>query len=224
MNIEKLVYDLCDTKECDGKFYIVKDKIRECKCFDKLLKYNKYYQAGINPEFWTFTENDIEESFSKEILNKYIFFKNNVHLCLHNKVEFWFQGNVGTGKSLIANLMLKDALDKGYKGKTITGFEVIDYLYHDRKKELDECDFLVIDEFDKVKKATIQDFCNLISAYFSKKSIILLSNLNEVQLDNQGYPVFFIDRLHLLTKIIFKSESYRGKFETKFESLMKGEK
>lgn len=224
MNIEEFVYKKCKTKECEGKFYCLgKDGIENCKCHNKLLSYSKYQEARIPLEWWEFKDYHIEKDFSKEILKKYNFFKENINLCLKNRVQFWFYGGVGTGKTTISHLMLKDVVDNNIKGLRISGFEVIDYLYHDRKSEMDDKEFLVIDEFDKLKKSTIDDFCNLVSYYLEDKSIILSGNKNLDMLKNEGYPDFFIDRLKSLTKITFKSDSYRGKIKDKFNSLMENE-
>lgn len=220
MNIEEEVYSQCKDKECGGKFYIIDDEIRNCKCFPKLVRYNKYNKAKIPIEWWNFTSDDIAKSFDKNILKKYIFFRDNIKECMNNKVDFWFYGSVGAGKTTIAYLMLKDILDANYKGIMLNGFEVIDYLYHDRKNEIDECDFIVIDEMDKVKKNTIPDFCDLVSSYFGKKSIVLLGNKDIESLKINGYPEFFIDRLKSLHKITFKSDSYRKNRKSTFEVVM----
>jgi DNA replication protein DnaC len=219
--LEKLVYENCDTKECGGKFYVISgDGIKDCKCFSKLIKYNSYNTVGIPSEFWKFDVDDIEKGFDKNIIKKYEYFRDNVETCILNKVQFWFNGLNGLGKTTISMLMLKDVIDKGYKGKVLNGFEVINYLYTDREDELEPLDFFVIDEFDKVKKSTIDDFCNLVTRYMDKKSLIFSGNRSIEELRNIGYPEFFIDRLHLLTKIDFKGQSYRKKIKSKFETLM----
>jgi len=217
MNIEEKVLSECDTKECNGTFYVIDDCIKECKCFKKLIRYSRYDKARIPNSFWNFTKEDIVKDFKKSILNDYDFFKNNIHECMENKVDFLFYGTVGTGKTTIAIMMLKDILDAGYKGMLLTGFEVIDYVYTDRKNELDECDFLVIDESDKVMKKTVDDFCNIISSYLGKKSIILLTNLSIEKLQLKGYPEFFLDRLRELEIVEFSSKSIRGQLPSKFK-------
>lgn len=218
MNIEKKIISECSDLECDKKFYIIGDNgIQECKCYEKLIKYSRYEKAKIPELYWEFTADIIVEKFNKKILEDYKFFSDNVHECVNNKVDFFFYGTVGTGKTTIAILMLKDVLDAGYSGIFLNGFELINYLYSDKKSELDEMDFIVVDEMDKVMKKTIDDFCNVVSSYFGKKNIILLGNTDLADLRLKGYPEFFIDRLKELEIVEFKSDSLRGDFKSQFK-------
>lgn len=220
MNIEEKIISECEKNSCNGKFYeLTENGIENCKCFHKLIKYNKYDKAKIPIEFWGFEEDEIVDNFDKEILKDYHLFKTNVNKLVEDKADFFFHGTVGTGKTTIAILMLKDVLDAGYKGILINGFELINYLYTDRKSELDEMDFIVIDEMDKVMKKTIDDFCNVVSSYFGKKGMILLGNTDIEKLRLKGYPEFFVDRLKELEIVEFFSESLRGTFASKFKKF-----
>ena len=225
--IENIVKKRCPDNECNGQFYIIgKNGIQYCKCYEKLLRYNRYNKANIEVEWWDFEKKDLIKEFhiNKEAIKCYDYFVDNIELCIKNKVQFLFKGNVGLGKTTLAILMLKKILDAGYKGILLTGDQVIDKLYSGLKKEMDEMDFLAIDEYDRIsRQSTVIDFCNLMSSYIERKGIILMGNKNEVQLRNSKYDDFFIDRLNLLKKIEFKGESLRGKIKTKFDTLIGGE-
>ena len=226
--IENIVLKRCSDNECKNQFYIIgKNGIEYCKCHEKLLRYNRYNKANIEVEWWDFEYEDLLEEFkkNKEILKIYNFFVNNIDLCIKNKVQFLFQGDIGLGKTTLAILMLKSALDRGYGGLMLTGDGVIEKLYNGLKKDMDIIDFLVVDEYDRIsRKSTVIDFCNLMSSYIERKGIILLGNKSIQGLKNNGYDKFFIDRLNLLKKIEFKGESLRGKIKSKFETLIEEKK
>jgi DNA replication protein DnaC len=222
-DIENQVIKECPDNHCGGTFYTIETKIKYCKCYEKLIRYDKYNKSGIEQEWWDFDKDNLIDDFSKKnqsLIDKYDFFIDNIHLCVKNKIQFWFSGTYGSGKSTIAIMMLKRVLDNGYNGLFLNGFEVIDRLYHDRKHEMDDKAFLVVDEFDKVKKNTIDDFCDLISSYMEKKNIILIGNKDIIQLRRGGYPDFFLDRLDAFSKFTFKEGSYRKKIQPKFETIL----
>ena len=54
-----------------------------------------------------------------------------------------------------------------------------------------------------------------------KKSIVLSGNKSLKQLQESGYPDFFLDRLEMFTKFEFKGKSFRKQMMSKFETLMK---
>lgn len=216
------IYAQCPDKECEKRFYVINENgVQNCKCMTKLTQYKRYSDANIPLEFWEFTTEDIDPEFDKNILKNYKFFKNNIEKCILNKVQFWFTGHNGLGKTTISLLMLKDVLDSGYKGLIINAFELITMLYKDRENELHDYDFIVVDEFDKLKKSTIDDFSNIVCSYMDKKSVILSGNKNIKQLEETGYPDFFLDRLEMFTKFEFKGKSFRKQIMSKFETLMK---
>ena len=225
--IENIVLKRCPDNQCNKQFYVIgKEGIQYCKCYQKLLRYNRYNKANIEPEWWDFERDDLIDEFkrNKVIMKKYDFFVNNIDLCIKNKVQFLFQGDIGLGKTTLAIMMLKSALDGGYEGLMLTGDGVIDKLYSGNRSEMDSKDFLIIDEFDKIsRRSTIIDFCNIMSSYIERKGLILLGKKTSQGLKNNGYDDFFIDRLNLLDKIEFKGKSFRGKFKSKFETLL-GEK
>ena len=213
MNIRDIVYNECDTKECGGKFYTFEQtesgiKIKDCKCKKKLELYNKYLEAGIPIEFWNFNVENIDETFDRKILNDFNVFSEKIKMCVVNKVKFWFYGDNGQGKTTIAVLMLKEVLKAGYTGKIIKAFQLIKHLYNGEIDLLDNLDFIIIDELDKLPNIenTILNFSNVVADYMDKKSMIFISNKNMEHFKREKiYPEFFISRLKSFEKIHFKN-------------------
>lgn len=213
------VYANCDTKECNKKFYtLVRDdevvKIQDCKCRAKLDDYVKCNIANIPKEYWTFNWSDIQADFDTNILKELTFFRENIELCLDNKVKFFMHGGIGSGKSIISTLLLKDVLSANFDGYILNATELIDSLYNDRDRleKYRDAEFLVIDEIDKLngRPAVINDFAGEVVNYIDRKSLVFISNDSTKQLANKGYPPYFIDRLNAMEVIHFKGKNFRN--------------
>lgn len=226
-NIKEFVYNQCDTKECGGKFTTMEHDgdnviIKDCKCYDKLVKYHKYNEAGIPDEFFNFDVEDIAEDFDKKILDMLSIFTEKIKMCMVNKAKFWFYGINGRGKTTISVLMLKRVLEAGYTGKIIKAFELLKYLYNGDIEELDVLDFLVVDELDKLtmRDNQIMDFSNIVTDYMDKKSMIFVTNKSVEDIKTEKiYPVYFIDRLDSFEKVQFKSSRNYRKGKSVFAEI-----
>lgn len=205
--------------EQNSKFFI---KMKECSCVETFKKYCKYSDANISQEWWEFGINDLEKDFSQNILEDVKFFIKNVEMCVLNKSQFHFHGKNGNGKNLISNIMLKAVVEKRFKGRFFSAFEILDYLYTGESQELMAYDFLVIDEVDKVLSNKIADTCNVIIHLMEYKSLIILSNSTPTDfLTKLRYPQNFIDRIKNIKDVTFPDLNYREKILNKFDTLKK---
>lgn len=217
---------------CNEKFFTIEQEgnemvIKDCECRKILDTRIKCLFANINEDFWKFKWDNIENDFSDLILQQLDYFRNNVETCVDNDIQFFFHGKVGTGKTLIASLMLKDVLDKGYQGYLVKSYELIRYLYskkdeeNDKLQEIREADFLVIDEIDKLngRQSVINDFCAEVVSYIDSKPLIFISNDDFKKLKNNNYPDYFIDRLKSMKEIVINGSNYRNELGSKYDNL-----
>lgn len=206
---------------CNKEFFTLvregdKMVIKDCECRRKLDRRVKCFVAGIEKPFWDFEWNDID-GIDKKTLDEFDKFRNNVESCVDNKYRFFFTGKYGNGKTLVASLLLKDVLSKGYSGYILKASNLLKYIYsrdeddEDMMDKIDSADFLIVDEIDKLngREKAINDACDRIDTYMLNKCIILISNLNIKELSNNNYPQYFIDRLKNSKIITFKGNSYR---------------
>lgn len=227
MNIEEIQkHILSGCNDCNGTFYETKMgddgqvTIDNCKCFQKLLNYVKYDKAGIGQDWWQFELSDIEEDFDKKVLKDVMVFLNNIKACVINKVQLFFYGKHGRGKTTMATLLLKSILKEGHTAQLIKARHIIDKLYSGQIDDLYKLDFLVVDEFDKINGTGnyLQDFSATLTDLMDNIGIIMISNKG---VDELNYPEFLMDRLKSIKLIEFKGKNYRSSFQSKFDLIKK---
>jgi len=222
--IKKYILSKCN--DCEGRFYeIVTDqdefdkiKIKNCKCYPKLLRYTNYNDAGISIEWWDFTIKDVEPDFDKKILKDVNFFIHNVKKCIINKTQFFFSGENGVGKTTMALLMLKAVIDNGYKGIFVHSKDIIKHLYNGEIDLYNDKDFIIVDEVDKIRDNIVNDFSFELLGWMDKKAIVFISN-QKLEWLKSKVPTFLYDRLKSTYVIQFPDKDYRNQFKSKFEAL-----
>lgn len=231
-DLQNIIYNQCTNKACEENFTrwqllepdgAGKMNIVYCPCYLRMERWKKYLDANIPFEWFGFEITDIQPDFSQTILkNEVEPFIKHVKTFVTNRGQYMFIGDPDSGKTVISLLMLKAVIDAGIKGKIISASEIISLLYDRRIKELDEYDFLVIDEIDKLehRNSMVLDFCNICASFMSNKSLILISNrsVNDIKSDYK-YPEFFSDRLNLLKIIKFESKHYRERLKSKVDEI-----
>lgn len=139
LSIELEVQNSC--KYCHGK---------SCpKCKHKVMRFRRYAKAEIPLDFWNMSISNYpgDKKFKKAIVEELKEFDN-----IYNEGKSYaFVGNYGTGKSSMANAILKIAVTKGYSAFYSNMSDVIDEVTRGSGGYLDklmDVDFLCIDEFD----------------------------------------------------------------------------
>lgn len=224
--LKEAIYSKCLKKECNGTFMTMVQlensfKLVPCSCFETLVRNGKYDVANIPEEFWDFSINDVEKGFDETILKDYQIFTENISLSLKNKVQFYFQGLNGRGKTTLAILMLKEVLNKGYQGKIYKAFELIDLLYTNEIDKIDNLDFIVVDEIDKLRsEKQILDLSAILTDLMDRTAVVFISN-NPIQYlkNSLQFPEYLVDRLNSIYLLEFKGVNYRQSFIPKFEAL-----
>lgn len=225
---------LTKCKGCEGyisKGVRVTEKghLETCECGLKFLRYLAYNEAGIEREYWDFNFTDLDSTFvktNKANLRNCHFFLKHTQECILNACQFLFTGENGVGKTVVALLVAKGAIDKGFKVSVITA-EMLSTLLFDKEykvqlDKLDECDFLVIDEIDKFTGRNIEAIMkvgNKISDFIRSKSLILISNVGITELATLGYRSNFISRLESFEQLHWKGINFRSHSVSKFKEL-----
>lgn len=162
MNFEKIIevekrnlWRKCkECSECPRTGRILDEFLSDCKnsCLKKMMQYSSYMKASIPGEFWNLTLDDYrKDSKVLSIVEDYI---NTLEEKLDSGTGLLFHGGCGTGKSLLANEILKAACRKGYKVRTRPLAEILDSLkrgYRDDavlniENELETMDFYCFED------------------------------------------------------------------------------
>lgn len=193
--IQRLRHTYCDNcPRCNGK-RILEGENGPKKC-DCLVQFNHVYslmQAHLPPKFFDLTKKDLDADFVEQNKNEMnLISEYNKHLpkmCKLGKGLF-LQGENGSGKTFIATLLLRKALEEGFTGYFILHRDLINAAFaalfdsdvrDDLEKILCDIDFLFIDEIDKIfidDNAKVQ---NLLESLLKKrayagKPLIVTSN------------------------------------------------
>lgn len=229
--VKALTLDKC--KGCVGFITkgvrAVKGILETCECGKLFEKFQRYNKAGIDREYWDFNFEDLDASFvkkNKQALEDCHFFVNNLETCILNTSQFLFVGSNGVGKSVVSYLLAKAALDQGYKCAVMTADELSNMLFdierRDEVKQLDEADFLVIDEIDKFtgrNLEAINKVSNKISDFMRSKALILISNASIEDLSVLGFKGNFISRLEGMETLQWVGINFRSNSISKFREL-----
>ena len=174
MNKVELFFDkvkeklLKECSECKGNSR-VGDK--SCKCLDTFELYVQYFFRGITPKYWDLTLEDDwkkDKATQKQIVD-YIEHLDNAYSY---GLSLLFSGSNGVGKSMLMNIILKDAFKKGFK-----------ILYLDCRQLLDRAkfndaittDFLALDNFGDEQEFIQRD------TYVGKIKELVWSRINSIK-------------------------------------------
>ena len=194
-------------------------QIKPCPCAEKVERHYRYFTANIEPEYWDFTVDSIDEDFDQSIIDDYVsVFINKTSACVVNKVSILFHGSSGSGTTSIAVIILKHCLDAGYKGRIFTATEIINKLYGAKISDLYDYDILVIDGIDRLNKDMLkQDFSLAMADLMEKKAVVFTSLVPPHKL--HGYHQDFINRISNIPNVKFKDINFREAMASKFDSV-----
>jgi DNA replication protein DnaC len=150
----KLWAECKECASCPRTGRILDEFMPVCKnsCLKKMLQYASYMRAYIPSEFWNLSlKNYKKDSKVLEIVNDYI---RRLQKNLDTGKGILFHGGTGTGKSLLANEILKAACRNGFKAKTRSLTEILESLkksYSDDnivnvEQELENSDFFCFED------------------------------------------------------------------------------
>lgn len=194
------------SKHCDNctickgqRFILVEDKRQKCDC---VLKFNEEYNlisSNIPVAFREATTKDIDRNFiqqNSDNIKRVAEYSKKLSTALEKGFGLYLQGTNGSGKSMLATLILKRALREGYSGYFILLRDLVNASFdslsnidvrNDLEKLITETDFLVIDELDKVfndkndvVRSLLEDLFK--RRYYSKKPLIVTSNVSKADI------------------------------------------
>jgi DNA replication protein DnaC len=156
--------------------------------------YLKLWQSNVPVKYWEYELSDITEDSSRHTIEKYT---SKLKEVLSKGIGLYFCGRQGTGKTLAACIVLKEALRQGYTVYFTMLTEVLsrycDGMYDKEARaafarSILEADILVVDDIDK--------------GYLSEKSTFI----------DSAYDFVFRSRANKNLPIIITSNLSRGEF------------
>jgi len=110
----------------------------QCDCMNKFEMYVQYYFRGIPPTYWDLTFDDWKkDGATMAMIVDYIAHLDN---ALGYGLSILFSGSNGVGKSMLMNIILKEAFAKGYKIQYLDARRLID-----KNIDFNTADFLALD-------------------------------------------------------------------------------
>lgn len=117
--------EYCPTCLKEGS-YTWQGEVRQCDCEMQLALHKHYLNAGIGVLYQRQGWTDLSDQVSDQVLlacTKYL--ENHVRR-ISRGIGFLFHGEVGTGKTMVANLLLKEFVKKGYRCYGTTFANMVD--------------------------------------------------------------------------------------------------
>jgi len=171
-------------------------------CTDKFKVYPAMAKANLPKRYWNIETSHIDDQSVVQVVANYI--KHLDHM-LREGTGLFFVGTIGTGKSLGACLILKEALRRGYTGYFTTLASVVarcfDKMYdrqlqEEFKQNILNVDFLVLDDIDKAYKSEKNTFIDSAydelfrQRYYRCLPILVTSNVNREVVFSGGQRTF----------------------------------
>lgn len=181
--IDELSTKYCDNcTVCGGKRTVTTSTGRQkCKCLEKYNKEYSLYEANVPKEFHTMSRNDLTMEWVQDNRATYeraIKYSKQLDKALSKGFGLYLVGKSGAGKSFIASLLLKRALQEGHTGYFILLRDLVAAginamrdpdLQNDVNYLVTEVDFLVLDDVDKVTAAKNQELVSTVLMALLKK-------------------------------------------------------
>jgi len=184
--VNRLCAKYCDNCPiCKGR-RIIEEKRgpRKCECVEKFNQEYALIQANLPKKFFELTKHDLDPDYiSQNLENMSVVASYNDKLdkMLEHGKGLFLQGENGAGKSFIATLILRKALEMGYTSYFIlqrdlvnTAFAALydDDIQKDLEKIICKIDFLIIDEIDKMFIDSGEKVQNLLEGLLKKRSYV----------------------------------------------------
>jgi len=172
-------------------------------CTGKFKVYPAMAMANLPKRYWNIELSGIDDLSVAKVVTNYV--KNLDHM-LREGTGLFFVGRVGTGKSLGACLILKEALRRGHTGYFTTLANVVtrcfnkmydQQLQEEFKQNILNVDFLVLDDIDKAYKSEKNTFIDSAyddlfrTRYYRCLPILVTSNVDRAVVFKGGEQAAF---------------------------------
>jgi len=214
---------------CKGRRIVEENgELFKCQCLNTYKEEYQLYAANIPLEFHHLTKDDFIpewQDLNETNFNWFLEYAKRLPRALETGFGLYLYGPAGgSGKTFLATLMLRKAIESGYTGYFIILRDLIDaamdglrdhVLQEDVEKLIVNTDFLVVDDVDLSPGAKDQDLINtlLITLFkkrmYNKKPLILTGSCKPEELNlvlNDHLTRVFLDHAHPL--------GYQGHFKT----------
>jgi DNA replication protein DnaC len=171
-------------------------------CTDKFMVYPVMAKANLPKRYWNIEMSDIDDPSVTNVVTNYV---KNLDQMLREGTGLFFVGQVGTGKSLGACLILKEVLRRGYTGYFTTLASVVtkcfnkmydQQLQEEFRQNILNVDFLVLDDIDKAYKSEKNTFIDSAydelfrQRYYKCLPILVTSNVKRAVVFKGGEQTF----------------------------------
>lgn len=184
----------------------------DIRAAEEFKMYLNMWQSNIPLKYWEREVSDMGDAKVRQTVERYV---NKLPEALRKGIGIYFHGNQGTGKTLAACLILKEALRHGYKAYFTMLTEVLEK-YCDGRYDRDarltfaqhilEADLLVLDDIDKGYISDKSTFIDSAYDYVLRTRannnlpIIFTSNMKKEQFTKQKGLSFGSSMFSLLTE------------------------
>jgi DNA replication protein DnaC len=156
----------------------------KCECVKQFNQEYGLIQANLPKKFHALTKHDLDPEFiaqNTENMALVAQYNDKLDEMLKLGKGLFLQGENGAGKSFIATLILRKALELGYTGYFILQRDLVDIAFaalfdNDIQKDLEtiicQIDFLIIDEIDKIFIDNGEKVQNLLEGLLKKRSYV----------------------------------------------------
>lgn len=147
------------------------------------------WKSGVPLKYWEYNAEDIDHETARAAVNKYV---DKMDQCVMKGIGLYLWGPQGSGKTLAACVILKEAIKQGYQVQFTMLTEILERycntMYdevgrHDFRNRILDADILVIDDIDKIHISKNSNFADAAYDYLfrtranKKLPIIVTSNL-----------------------------------------------
>jgi len=208
-----------------------------CTCLITYEKYVHYDFAGIEKEYWDLTldKNWVGDKVAKKYTQLYIKY---IEKAYDNGLGIIYVGKNGVGKTMLVNIILKEALNKKYSVKNITLEELLKLIKSsfesseakEEYQKIKQTDFICLDNVGSEYKP--KDFgvftvaeMDLLIRYRRRNLLptIITSNLINKEEFIENYGSSILSLLISASKfIIVQGEDHRQKQGEDWESKLRG--
>lgn len=211
--------DYCPTCKTKGT-YRWQGKEHRCDCAAQLGLYKKYLSSGIGKPYQCLSWDDVDSELDPQLQPIYKFLSD-PERYLSRGIGVYLWGPPGTGKTMIATLILKDLIRKGYTGFSATMAAMVEYFTAGWGGNTDEKEWftdkflssqiLVLDELRRDNRLAESTFDHILRTRVHEgRPTIITTNLTPGELEN-GYGSSVLSLIvQQSIEVNLNRQNYRG--------------
>ena len=225
--------DYCPTCQTKGT-YRWQGEDHPCDCAAQLGLYKKYLSSGIGKPYQCLSWDDVDTELDPQLQPIYKFLSD-PEKYLSRGVGVYLWGPPGTGKTMIATLILKDLIRKGYTGFSATMAAMVEYFTAGWGGNTDEKEWftgkflnsqiLVLDEVRRDNRLAESTFDHILRTRVHEgRPTIITTNLTPDELES-GYGSSILSLIvQQSIAVNLNRQNYRGTAHDRvMEEIDKGE-